>query len=116
MTRCKISSLGFPKAPLSWGKEILLEDSLKGLINILLICILCSCSLKEAMDNDFETKTETKPFAPSKTLAERFGNGEEIKFTLKVPLTEDSVGYYDVEDILGNRNLDSSQKLSLIHI
>jgi hypothetical protein len=83
---------------------------LKGIIGLLLLFSLVSCSLKEASENGFKTKTKTEPFAPSKTLAERFGDGKQIKFNVKIPLTEDSVGYYDVEDVLGNRELDAEHK------
>ncbi len=80
---------------------------------LLIFCLILSvssCSLKEAIDNDFKTQTSVEPLGSSKTLAERFGNGENLTFTLKIPLTENSVGYYDVEDVLGNRNLNSSNK------
>lgn len=83
---------------------------MKGIIGLLLLFSLVSCSLKEASENGFKTKTKTEPFAPSKTLAERFGDGKQIKFNVKIPLTEDSVGYYDVEDVLGNRDLDAEHK------
>lgn len=91
-------------------KNKYLEARLKVILLFILAINFTACSLKEAAENDFKTKTQTKPFAPSKTLAERFGDGDQIKFTVKIPLTEDSVGYYDVEDVLGNRDLNGSHK------
>jgi len=62
------------------------------------------------MENDFETKSKVTPIASSDSLAQRFGDGEKVKIIVKIPLTEDSIGYYDVDDVLGNRNLDARYK------
>jgi hypothetical protein len=97
------------KSQLIFGGQ-LKYSFVKYFLGLLLIFTLASCSLKEASDNGFKTTTKTKAFAPSKTLAERFGDGKQIKFTVKIPLTEDSVGYYDLEDVLGNRELDAEHK------
>lgn len=87
-----------------------LEEDLRIILSLLILLSFSSCSLKEAVDNGFKTKTSVEPLAQSKTLAQRYGDGKYINFTLKIPLSENSIGYYDVEDVLGNRNLNSKQK------
>lgn len=83
---------------------------MKSLLTVVFLFSLASCSLKELADNGFKTKTEITPMAPSKTLAQRFGDGKYLTFNVKIPLTEDSVGYYDIEEVLGNSDLNSNHK------
>lgn len=71
--------------------------------------MLTSCSLKEAVENDFEHSTDVKPIAQAQTLAERYGNGRSLKVSVKIPLTEDSVGYYDLDEVLGDSELNAYQ-------
>jgi hypothetical protein len=66
--------------------------------------------LKEVAENGFETKTEINPIAKAATLAERYGNGKEAIVTLKIPLTEDSIGFFDVDEVLGNSELNSNKR------
>ncbi len=62
------------------------------------------------MDNGFKTKTKLTPIASSKTLAERYGDGKNVIVNVKIPLTENSIGYFDLEDVLGNADLNSEHK------
>lgn len=64
--------------------------------------ILSGCKFKEAMDNNFQTKSKINPIAPAETIAERFGNGRTNAYTLKIPLTESSIGYFDIDEVLSN--------------
>lgn len=73
------------------------EIPLKFVLFMLCFSLLSGCSLKEAADNNFKAKTEITPFAPSKKLTERFGN----KVTIKIPLAESSLGYVDIDEIIG---------------
>lgn len=85
-------------------------------IEFLLLCLtitLTSCSLQDAVNNNFEHQSSVEEFARAKTLADAYGNGQEIIFKTKIPLTEDSIGYFDVDEILGNSELNS-QRRSLI--
>lgn len=75
----------------------------------ILFCFL-SCSLKDAADNDFKPQSKITPIAPAETLAKKYGDGNEAVFTIKVPLTEDSIGYFDIDEIIGSRDLDSKRK------
>ena len=75
---------------------------MKSTLLILLLILTASCSLKESADNGFKTQSEIKPFASAQKLGDRYGN----KIILKIPLTENSVGYFDIDEILGNENLD----------
>ncbi len=51
-----------------------------------------------------------KPFASSKSTADIYGDGKTSKVSIKIPLTEDSVGYYDVDDVLGNGTISVKEK------
>ncbi len=82
------------------------------LIHTLFVFLLTSCSLKEAYDNGFETKSEITPLAPADKLAKRFGDGKYVNFKFKIPLTEDSIGYYEADEVLDNSN--KTTKLNLI--
>ena len=62
------------------------------------------------MDNDFKSESKVTPFAKADTLAQRFGNGRTNTFTLKIPLTESSIGYFDIDEVLGNDSLDRDQQ------
>ena len=87
-----------------------MEVFLRTLILFVFIFSLSSCSLKEAVDNNFKTKTEVKPFASSESTADIYGDGKTSKVSIKIPLTEDSVGYYDVDDVLGNGTISVKEK------
>ena len=71
----------------------------------MLFTIFTGCSLKEAVDNNFEAKTEIEPFAPSDKLEKRYGN----KVTVRIPLAEsidkngesNGFGYVDIDEVLG---------------
>ncbi|MBD65777.1 MAG: hypothetical protein CME62_11255 [Halobacteriovoraceae bacterium] len=54
---------------------------------------------------DFETETSIAPFAASEKLNDKYKS-----IRLKIPLTESSIGYYELEEVLGNENLDSRRK------
>lgn len=78
---------------------------------LLLITILLSgCRLQEAIDNNFQSESKIEPFAPSDSLAERFGNGRTNTFTLKIPLTQSSLGYFDIDDVLGADSPDRDRQ------
>lgn len=77
---------------------------------LILLSILGSCRFKEMMDNDFKSESKVTPFAKADTLAQRFGNGRTNTFTLKIPLTESSIGYFDIDEVLGNDSLDRDQQ------
>lgn len=83
---------------------------MKILFGILLILLLSSCSLKELADNGFKSQSEIDALFETKTLAQKFGDGKRSILKLKIPLTEDSVGYYDLEDILGHAEKNSNKK------
>lgn len=74
----------------------------------MLLSLVASCSLKEAIENGHQT--EIAPLAPSDTLAERFGN----KRVIRVPLAESSLGYVDIDEIvaqiIGKEKLDRDSK------
>lgn len=79
---------------------------MKAILLLLIVFSATSCSLKEAIDNDFKTKSSITPFAKSKKLDDLYGD----KIKIKIPLTETSVGYYEVEDILDNNEKNSKSK------
>lgn len=83
---------------------------MKYLIIFILFKVFISCSFFEAVNKDFKTETEIDSMAEPKTLAERYGDGKVVKFNVKVPLTETSIHYYDLEEVLGNRELDHDKK------
>ncbi|MBT4792509.1 MAG: hypothetical protein HON90_13135 [Halobacteriovoraceae bacterium] len=77
---------------------------------IIIILSFNSCQLIEMLDNNFETTSDVAPISQSSTLAQRYGDGKFVTYTIKVPLTENSLGYYELEEILGNEVLNSEQK------
>lgn len=115
MTWCNIKTLVFSRISILWLNlnPIAIGVILKVLVILMISFIfLSSCSLKEAVDNDFSTKSKVDPFAPSNKLGERYGN----KVTIKIPLSESSVGYFDIEEILGNDNLNRESRSFLSSI
>lgn len=83
---------------------------------LLLTLLLTGCRLKEAMDNNFQSESKIEPFAPSDSIAERFGNGRTNTFTLKIPLTQSSLGYFDIDDVLGANSPDRDRQGLLVRI
>jgi hypothetical protein len=77
-----------------------------GVILKVLILLMISFAFLSSCDNDFSTKSKIDPFAPSNKLGERYGN----KVTIKIPLSESSIGYFDIEEILGNDNLNRESR------
>ena len=71
---------------------------------------MASCSLKDSASNGFKTESKIKPFAETKTLAQTHGDGREAVFTVKIPLTESSIGYFDVDEVLGNSQLNARKR------
>ena len=79
---------------------------MKAILLLLFVFSITSCSLKEAIDNNFETESKVTPFAKSKSLKDLYGD----KIKIKIPLTESSMGYYEVEDILENKDKNAKKK------
>lgn len=74
------------------------------IINVLLGGVLSSCSLKEVAENGFGAKTKIDPMASSESLASRYGDGRYTTISIKIPLTESSVGYFDLEEVVGQKS------------
>lgn len=72
--------------------------------------VFTGCSLKNAAENDFKPRSKIKPLFDSETLAQRYGDGEKLKVKIIIPLTEDTIGYYDVQNILELPVLDDRQR------
>jgi|LULL01.1.fsa_nt_gb hypothetical protein len=80
------------------------------MIFIVFLFLFQACLVKDLSDNGFRSTSQVKPFASSETLVEKFGDGQRLSLNFKIPLTQDTLGYYEVEEILGNENLDAGDK------
>lgn len=78
------------------------------LVFILIFILFSGCKFKEVMDNNFQTESHITPMAPADTIAERFGNGRTNTYTLKIPLSKGSIGYFDIDEVLGNEDPNRS--------
>lgn len=65
-----------------------------------------SCSMKNTIENGFQTESEIQPIAKAEKLSERYGNGKEAIIKMKVPLSDTSIGYFDIDEVLGNGDLN----------
>jgi hypothetical protein len=57
-----------------------------------------------------ETDTKITPFAEAKSINEIYGDGKTTTATLHIPLTADTIGFYDRDDILEEANIPEDQK------
>jgi hypothetical protein len=76
----------------------------------LLVLATVSCVQKSNMNDIFETKTDIKPFAEAKTLNEIYGDGKTITKSLRIPLTKDTLGFFDRDEIVESRNIPEKHK------
>ena len=53
-------------------------------------------------------KQTIEPMFAKKSMAELYGDGETMDFTVKVPLTQDTLSFYDASSILGDTSIDQS--------
>ncbi|MCO4754360.1 MAG: hypothetical protein KC478_07745, partial [Bacteriovoracaceae bacterium] len=51
-------------------------------------------------------KQEIKPMFAKKSMAELHGDGQTMNFTIKVPLTQDTLSFYDASSVLEDSSLD----------
>lgn len=75
-------------------------------MTVMVFVLLSGCKFKEMLDNDFQSESKITPIAPAESLSERFGDGESTSYTLKIPLSESSIGYFDIDEVLGNEDLN----------
>lgn len=78
---------------------------MKASLLLILLFSFASCSLKDAAENNFQTKSNITPFAKTKRLEDLYK-----KTKIKIPLTESTVGHFDREYVLDNERLDSRKK------
>jgi len=89
---------------------------LRGLLQILLLCVLAaSCSKGQSLTDFLEggtlqSESKINPLFKAETLAAANGDSKLYTLTLKVPLTKDSLGSYDFSEIMENDDLDNSNR------
>lgn len=89
---------------------------MRGLIQLLILVVLCSACSKGQSLTDFleggtlQSDSKINPLFKAQTLANVAGNGQLYEITVKVPLTKDSLGSYDFSEIMENEGLDNRNR------